>query len=107
MVQKRSLSGHYFLRAAILFGFAVYIVYLVKTGNLLYYIAPPMVIYVKLSALGFNAVAIYQIYLAFSSLGKREPDCDCEHLPSTSGWRNMLFYSLFIVPLLLGFLLPD
>jgi len=105
--QERNLSGHYFLRAVILFGFAIYIVHLVKTGNILYYIAPHTVIYVKLSGLGFYAVAIYQLTLAFGSLWKRKPADPCEHLPSTSRWHNFLFYSLFMIPLFLGFLLPD
>ncbi len=63
----RRLLIHHLLRAAILTGFAMYIIYLVRTGNLTLYIAPRMVIYVKLSAMGLYATAIYQLFKAFRS----------------------------------------
>jgi uncharacterized repeat protein (TIGR03943 family) len=107
MEQKRSLTFHYFLRAAILSGFAMYIVYLVKTDNIVYYIAPRMVIYVKLAAVGFYIIAIYQIYIAIGSFWKSSASCDCEHPPSRSILRNMIVYSMFIIPLIMGFMLPD
>jgi uncharacterized repeat protein (TIGR03943 family) len=109
MEEKRSLTIHYFLRAAILTGFAMYIMFLVKTGNIVYYIAPRMVIYVKLAALGFYIIAVYQAYIAFSSLSSKNKDvsCDCEHPPSPSIFRNIIVYSMFILPLILGFMLPD
>jgi putative membrane protein len=107
MKQNRSLSPHYFLRAAILVGFAMYILYLVKTDGILYYIAPRMVVYVKLSAMGFYAIAIYQVYIAIASLWGQKAACDCEHPPSRSKIRNTIAYGLFILPLLLGFLMPD
>jgi putative membrane protein len=109
MEEKQNLTLHYFLRAAILTGFALYIMFLVKTGNIVYYIAPRMVIYVKLAAIGFYIIAVYQAYIALSSLSSKNKDiaCDCEHPPSPSIFRNMLVYSLFILPLVLGFMLPD
>jgi putative membrane protein len=107
MEKKRNLTLHYFLRAAILSGFAMYIVYLVKTDNIVYYIAPRMVIYVKLAAVGFYIIAIYQVYIAIGSFWKSSASCDCEHPPSRSIFRNMIVYSMFIIPLLLGFMLPD
>jgi uncharacterized repeat protein (TIGR03943 family) len=107
MEQERKLTGHYFLRAAILTGFAMYILYLVKSDNILFYIAPRMIIYVKLSAIGFYVIAVYQIFLAINSLLGKKVDCDCDHPPSRSWMRNSAAYSLFILPLLLGFLLPD
>jgi putative membrane protein len=109
MEEKRSLTLHYFLRAAILTGFAMYIMFLVKTGNIVFYIAPRMVIYVKLAAIVFYIIAVYQAYIGFSSLSSKNKDvsCDCEHPPSPSIFRNMIVYSMFILPLVLGFMLPD
>jgi putative membrane protein len=107
MEQERKLTRHYFLRAVILTGFAMYILYLVKSDNILFYIAPRMIIYVKLSAIGFYAIAVYQIFLAINSYFGKKVDCDCDHPPSRSWIRNSAAYSLFILPLLLGFLLPD
>jgi uncharacterized repeat protein (TIGR03943 family) len=66
-----------------------------------------MVVYVKLSAIGFYAIAIYQIYIAISSLWGKQALCDCEHPPSRSLIRNTTAYSLFLLPLLLGFIMPD
>jgi putative membrane protein len=107
MDKDRSLTSHYFLRAFILIGFAIYIVYLVKSDNILYYIAPRMVVYVKLSAIGFYSIAIYQIYIAISSLWRKQALCDCEHPPSRSLIRNTTAYSLFLLPLLLALIMPD
>lgn len=107
MEKKRSLTFHYFLRAAILIGFAMYILFLVKTDNIVYYIAPRMVIYVKLAAFGFYIIAIYQIYIAIGSIWSSRASCNCEHPPSRSIFRNMIVYSMFIIPLVLGFMLPD
>ncbi|WP_079912668.1 TIGR03943 family protein [Paenibacillus sp. 32352] len=109
-MSPRLLSLHHLIKSAILFGFAMYIVYLVKTDNILYYIAPRMIDYVKWSALGLYAIAIYQVYLGISSLWRRNAaECDCghDHTPSSSFLKNTAIYGLFAVPLLFGFLLPD
>jgi uncharacterized repeat protein (TIGR03943 family) len=102
-------SLHHFIKAAILFGFAMYIVYLVKTDNILYYIAPRMVDYVKWSAIAFYAIAVYQVYQAIRAfLGSAAAcECDHDHTPSSSLLKNTVIYGLFFFPLLLGFLLPD
>jgi putative membrane protein len=109
MDENRSITSHYFLRAAILTGFALYIMFLVKTGNITYYIAPRMVIYVKLAAIGFYVIAVYQAYIAIGSLvsKKKAAACDCEHPPSPSVFKNIIIYSMFVLPLILGFMLPD
>jgi putative membrane protein len=98
---------HHIIKAAILFGFAVYIVYLVKTDHILYYIAPRMVDYVKWSAVGLYAIAVYQVYQAIRSFWGSAATCDCDHTPSTSLLKNTVIYGLFCFPLLLGFILPD
>jgi putative membrane protein len=77
MEENRSLTLHYFLRAAILTGFALYIMFLVKTGNITYYIAPRMVIYVKLAAIGFYVIAVYQAYIAIGSLLSKKNAATC------------------------------
>ncbi|WP_337098130.1 TIGR03943 family putative permease subunit [Paenibacillus sp. YIM B09110] len=100
---------HHLLRATILTGFAFFIVYLFQTDEMTLYIAPRMELYVKLSAIGLYAAAIYQIYAALQKrMGKQEADCDCEHdhEPSPSIAKNTLIYGLFLLPLALGFLAP-
>jgi putative membrane protein len=108
-VSTKMLSLHHFIKAAILFGFAMFIVSLIKTDNILYYIAPRMVDYVKWSAVGFYAIAVYQIYQAIRSFWATTAACDCDHdhTPSTSLLKNTVLYGLFCFPLLLGFILPD
>ncbi|WP_246096523.1 TIGR03943 family putative permease subunit [Paenibacillus sinopodophylli] len=99
--------SHHLIRAAILTGFAMFIVYLDRSGEMVLYIAPRMELYVKLSALGLYAAAIYQIYAALQKrMGKQALACDCEHEPSPSILKNVLIYGLFVFPLVLGFLVP-
>ncbi|BBH20572.1 hypothetical protein Back11_19170 [Paenibacillus baekrokdamisoli] len=106
--EERSYTFHYILRAVIMLGLTFYIVHLVKTDSLLYYIAPRMMIYVKIAALLLFVVAVYQGFLAVKSrFGENQEDCGCDHVPSRSIGVNMFIYSLFVFPLLLGFFLPD
>jgi putative membrane protein len=70
---------HPLLRAFILTGFAMLIVYLVRTGNIGLYIAPRMELYVKLSAIGLYAAAIYQYYAAFRAWLRHDSVPDCEY----------------------------
>jgi putative membrane protein len=107
MEQERASNMHYFLRAAILSGFAMYIVYLVKTDHMIYYIAPRMENYVKLSAIALYAIAICQIYVGLRAVWGRSEACDCEHPPSRSLFKNSIVYGMFLLPLLFGFMLPD
>lgn len=104
---------HHFIRAAILIGFAMLIVFLFKTGDIALYIAPRMEMIIKLSALGLYIAGSYQVY---EGLRRRraarvhsEVDCGCghDHAPSPSIAKNTVIYGLFIFPLLLGFLMPS
>ncbi|MBW5447494.1 TIGR03943 family protein [Cohnella sp. CFH 77786] len=105
----RSLMAHHFIRALILGGFAFYIIRLVRLDTLTLYIAPRMTIYVKLAAMGLYLVAAVQLYQAFRAWqGQKDAAaCDCEHPPSESFWRSAAVYTLFAVPLLVGFITPD
>ncbi len=106
-VEERRFISHYLFRALILGGFSWFIVRLVKSGNLSLYIAPRMEIYVKYAAIGFFVIAASQAFMALWSLFHKVQTCECEHVPPRSFWLNGLFYSLFILPLLLGMTLPD
>ncbi|CAG7639078.1 hypothetical protein PAESOLCIP111_04007 [Paenibacillus solanacearum] len=109
-MSSRTLTVHHALKSAILLGFAVYIAYLVKTDNILLYIAPRMIDYVKWSAIALYAIAAYQLYLTVRTFrGQTKPDCDCDHdhTPSRSVLKNTVIYGLFFLPLLLGVTVPD
>ncbi len=106
-MQKPNITFHHLFRGLLLFALAVYIVYLVRNDLLLYYIAPRMTVYVKLSAIALYVISVYQLFLGFKSLlGRKEAGCACQHI-AASRWKHSVAYSLFLFPLLLGFLLPD
>lgn len=107
MSQARSMSYHYFFRTLILLGFSSYIVFLSKSDALQYYIAPRMMIYVKAASVALYIVACFQGYLALRSYWGRPVVCDCEQPVSRSAMRHTVTYGLLILPLLVGFLLPD
>lgn len=103
---------HPSIKALLLFGFAVYIAYLVKSDRILFYISPRMVLYVKLSALGLYAAGAYQLYLAVAAFTGKAcalGDCDCgqDHGAAGAPWKSAVVYGLFAFPLLLGFATPD
>lgn len=97
-------SLHHWIRALILSGFSLYITYLVRVEHINYYIAPRMELYVKLSAVGLYAVAAYQVFLALKAAWGETKPCGCGDIEPS---RSPIAYVLFIVPLLLGFMLPD
>lgn len=108
MVGNRSLTVHYLFRAVIMAGFSFYILHLVKAGRLVYYIAPRMEMYVKCAAIALFVIALYQGFLGLRSFfGKSGTPCECGHMPAGSIVRNIWLYGLFLLPLTLGFLLPD
>jgi putative membrane protein len=106
-MNARTLSLHHAIKAAIVLGFAMLIVYLVKSDNLTLFIAPRMAGYVKWSAVALYAVGIYELYLAVTTWWGRVSACDCDHPPSGSLFKNTTVYGLFVLPLLFGFLLPS
>ena len=126
MSQHRNMKLHYYIRGGILFGLTSYIVYLVQLDKLHYYIVPRMAPYMKLSVIALYMLALYCIYLAWQEKGKHEHtresehshehqhihehddhNCSCQHEMPRSKTKSVLLYSIFIVPLLLGFAMPD
>jgi putative membrane protein len=98
---------HYAIRCFIILGLSLYIAYLVKHDTLQYYIAPRMMGYIQWSAILLFIVAIFQLYFALKSKAEVVQNCDCEHTPPKSKFKNIVSYTLLILPLLFGFLLPD
>lgn len=99
---------HYLIRGAIMLGLALYILYLVKTGLISYYIAPRMAPFVKASAIILYLTAAHQFYLALLRSSKADqPRCDCHPLPTRFTIKNSVTYGLFSLPLFFALLLPD
>jgi TIGR03943 family protein len=110
MEEHRHLTVHHMIRAIILAGFSFYVVHLVKIDKLQYYIAPRMMPYIKYSAVAMFLLAAYYVYLALQSSNHKhhhEAECDCGHEPTRSWPKNMMIYSVFLLPLLFGFAFPD
>ncbi|CAM3591722.1 TIGR03943 family putative permease subunit [Marinicrinis lubricantis] len=103
--------AHHLLRGVLLIGFSLFILFLVRTDQLSYYIAPRMALYVKLSALLLYILAAGQLYQAYklhqSNRTTLQHDCGCEHIPSGFPLKSVFMYVLFALPLLLGTLLPN
>ncbi|MFD2611800.1 TIGR03943 family putative permease subunit [Paenibacillus gansuensis] len=109
MADLRIRKVHTVLRAVILAGLALFIADLVKRGSMSLYIAPRMELYVKCASLVLYAGAVYHIYRLFRLKPETEHDCGCghDHAPPSSSIRSLVIYSLFIVPVAMGILLPD
>lgn len=105
MNHPRVIRAHYFARSLILLGFALFIAHLSKAGALKYYIAPSMEPYIRYCPI---ALVLMAVSLAYQALFQKAAVlCDCERPLSTSSWKNAAVYGLFLLPLLLGALLPD
>ncbi|MBA2941960.1 TIGR03943 family protein [Paenibacillus sp. CGMCC 1.16610] len=107
MSQARIISFHYFLRTAILLGISSYIVVLSRSDALTYYIAPRMMIYVKMASVVLYIIACFQGYMALRAYWGKPVTCECEQPVSRSVLRNTLAYGLLIIPLFIGFGPPD
>ena len=86
MKGNRLMSLHALLRTIILLGFSSYIVFLTKTDALKYYLAPHMMIYIKIAAVALYVIACFQGYSAIRIYRGNQVACDCEQL-----FFNLLF----------------
>ncbi|RCX20344.1 putative repeat protein (TIGR03943 family) [Fontibacillus phaseoli] len=98
--------SHELIRALILLGFALYIARLSATGYLQYYVAPEMYPWLRLSVIPLVALSLNLAYRALFGT-KNGMDCHCERPVAGSKLKHSAIYALFILPLLLGSLLPD
>ncbi|NQX58228.1 TIGR03943 family putative permease subunit [Paenibacillus qinlingensis] len=107
MNHTRKTSYHHLFRTLILLGFSSYIVVLTKSDSLQLYIAPRMMIYVKIASVVLYIIACFQGFMALRSYWGRSVDCDCHQPAPRSFLRNFIAYGLLVLPLMIGFLLPD
>ncbi|MCI3922304.1 TIGR03943 family protein [Paenibacillus sp. TRM 82003] len=108
MPRDSRITLHYLLRAVFTGGFSLYILYLVRADKLVLFIAPRMEMIVKLSAVVLALFAAYFVFAAvWAYRGEQASDCGCDHGPKKAPFRNLVTYSLFAAPLLLGWFVPD
>ncbi|WP_238655936.1 TIGR03943 family putative permease subunit [Paenibacillus piscarius] len=105
MNSPRSIRIHYLLRAAVLLALALYIGHLVQQDALHYYVAPKLARWIRLCPVPLVLMALSLGLQAM--LGASAALCDCEHRLPRSGLGSSVLYGLFLLPLLLGVLLPD
>ncbi|USG63806.1 TIGR03943 family protein [Brevibacillus ruminantium] len=98
---------HYWIRSLVLIGFTLLLADLILTERLNQYLAPRlhMLSYVTLGVF----VLLTVVSLRQALYGPTAYECDCEdaHKLPRNRWTSIVIYSLFALPLLMGFVLPD
>nr|WP_051314684.1 TIGR03943 family protein [Alteribacter aurantiacus] len=104
-------SFHAFIQGIILIGFALLMLWLTISGNIIYYIAPKMMPFVYFGLVTFFILGTVQIFRSTKKEANHEhgPSCSCGHDHQIPGppLVKLAIYSVFILPVLLGFVLPD
>ncbi|GED53084.1 MULTISPECIES: TIGR03943 family putative permease subunit [Brevibacillus] len=106
-MDANAVKRHYWVRSFLLAGFTVLLAELIWSGSLSQYLAPRlhMLSYVTLGV--FCLLTIASIRQAV--IGPTAYECDCEdaHKLPRNRWISIVVYSLFALPLLMGFVMPD
>jgi putative membrane protein len=102
-----SVRFHTYIRGIILLGYALLLLKLFLTFNLQYFIAPKMNGYLYFALGVFLLLGAIQVIRGTSSNTKGH-SCDCEgHELPRGVMKSLAIYTLFVIPVVLGFLLPD
>ncbi|PRX75933.1 TIGR03943 family putative permease subunit [Rossellomorea vietnamensis] len=102
-----SVRFHTYIRGIILLGYALLLLKLFLTFNLQYFIAPRMNGYLYFALGIFLLLGAIQVIRGTSSNAKTH-SCDCEgHELPRGAMKSFMIYTLFVLPLVLGFLMPD
>ncbi|ERN54497.1 TIGR03943 family putative permease subunit [Alkalihalophilus marmarensis] len=109
MKKETDLGFHAYIRGIILIGFALLILAFIITGNIRYYIAVNMMPFIYFATGVFLLLGVVQIIRSTSKGQEEELLCDCgtDHSMEGSPVTKLLIYSIFIAPIVLGFVLPD
>jgi len=106
-MNQASLKRHYWVRSLILSGFTLLLAKLIVTERLSHYLAPRlhMFSYVTLGIL----ILLTLVSIRQAIVGPPRYECDCEdaHQVPRSLWRSLIVYGLFVLPLAMGFLMPE
>lgn len=107
--KKQDLSFHAYIRGIILIGFALLMLAFIVTGNIRLYIAPKMMPFIYFATAVFIFLGIIQIIRSTKKGTEEEDYCDCgaDHAIEGSRITKLVIYSIFIAPIIMGFVLPD
>ncbi|MCD8509112.1 MAG: TIGR03943 family protein [Bacillus sp. (in: Bacteria)] len=109
MKQPYDHSFHAYIQGIIMIGFALFMLWLVLSGNIVFYIAPLMMPFIYFAIVSFFVLGIMQVFRSTSNKGEEHENCGCEHDHQIKGppWVKVIIYSIFILPIIFGFILPD
>ncbi|WP_100372566.1 TIGR03943 family putative permease subunit [Bacillus sp. FJAT-45037] len=109
MKKETDLGFHAYIRGIILIGFALLMLAFIITGNIRYYIAVNMMPFIYFATAVFLLLGVIQIIRSTSKGQEEEQLCDCgtDHNMEGSAVTKLIIYSIFIAPIVLGFVLPD
>ncbi|WP_243557031.1 TIGR03943 family putative permease subunit [Priestia megaterium] len=94
-----------YIRGILLIGFSLLMFKLILTGKIIQFIAPKMMPFIWFSSGTFFLLGIIQIWR--SSINK-DLSCECGHDHTEKGKiRTVLIYSLFLLPIMTGFLFSN
>ncbi|MGR9047218.1 TIGR03943 family putative permease subunit [Halobacillus faecis] len=100
-------ESHQFLRAVILFGFALFILKLLFSGDIQKFIAPRMMPYIYFTLIVIGVLGAIQYFKTGDE--EEHENCGCSHghdYPK-SKMKSLLIYALFIAPVLTGMMFSD
>jgi putative membrane protein len=108
MENNRDYGFHIYIRGIILLGFTLLFFKLLVTGDITNFIAPRMMPFMYFAAGTLFVLGIVQIWRS-GSKNKEELVCNCgfDHGESSTPIQSILIYSMFVLPVLTGFMFPD
>ncbi|MCM3411547.1 TIGR03943 family putative permease subunit [Metabacillus litoralis] len=108
MEQSDHLGFQKFIRGIILVGFTMLLFKLIISGDITNFIAPKMLPFIYFATGTFLILGTIQI---FRSDSKKDMElfCDCglDHAAKSSPIKSLLIYSIFLFPILTGFMFPE
>ncbi|UCZ53116.1 TIGR03943 family protein [Bacillus shivajii] len=107
--QKKQWDFHVFLRGTIFLGFSLLMISMIVNNSIHLYIAPRMMIFVYFALAMFLFLSGIQYWRSTPRGQAADDGCHCEHNHQMKGslLKKTLVYSIFLTPLLLGFVLPE
>jgi len=103
---QRNEKWHHYLRSLLLVGFTLLLAKLIWTEQINLYLAPRMRVFAYVT-LGVFVVLTFAGFR--QAVGSKEGDCACagEHRLPGNGWKSAIVYGLFLLPLVMGFAMPE
>ncbi|MBO9128158.1 TIGR03943 family protein [Bacillus sp. 165] len=107
MQREDSALFHMYMKGIILLGFTMLLFKLLVTGTIQHFMAPRMIPFVYITLFLCLLFGIIQIWRSWMKHTKHACSCGEEHdIPATAA-GSILYYSLFIIPIITGFLFAD